>query len=48
MGDLTTLAGSIRQEGLLQPLGVTGRLELVFGERRIRAVRVKSAICPAR
>jgi ParB-like chromosome segregation protein Spo0J len=34
-----TLADSIRQEGLLQPIGVTDRLELVFGERRIRAVR---------
>jgi hypothetical protein len=39
MGDLTSLAESIRQEGLLQPIGVTERLELVFGERRIRAVR---------
>jgi DNA modification methylase len=39
MGDLKTLADSIRQEGLLQPIGVTDRLELVFGERRIRAVR---------
>ena len=39
MGDLTTLADSISQEGLLQPIGVTDRLELVFGERRIRAVR---------
>jgi ParB-like chromosome segregation protein Spo0J len=39
MGDLTTLADSIRQEGLLQPIGVTDRLELVYGERRIRAVR---------
>jgi ParB-like chromosome segregation protein Spo0J len=39
MGDLTNLADSIRQEGLLQPIGVTDRLELVFGERRIRAVR---------
>ncbi len=39
MGDLTTLAESIRLEGLLQPIGVTDRLELVFGERRIRAVR---------
>jgi ParB family chromosome partitioning protein len=39
MGDLSTLADCIRQEGLLQPIGVTDRLELVFGERRIRAVR---------
>jgi ParB family chromosome partitioning protein len=39
MGDLTGLADSIRQEGLLQPIGVTERLDLVFGERRLRAVR---------
>jgi hypothetical protein len=39
MGDLAGLADSIRKEGLLQPIGVTDRLELVFGERRIRAVR---------
>ena len=39
MGDLTTLADSIRQEGLLQPIGVTDKLELVFGERRLLAVR---------
>jgi ParB-like chromosome segregation protein Spo0J len=32
MGDLTSLAESICQEGLLQPIGVTNRLELVFGE----------------
>ena len=37
MGDLTSLAESIRQEGLLQPIGVTDKLELVFGERRLRA-----------
>jgi hypothetical protein len=39
MGDLTALAESIRQEGLLQPVGVTDRLELVFGERRLLACR---------
>ena len=39
MGDLAGLAESIRQEGLLQPIGVTDRLELVFGERRLRATR---------
>jgi len=39
MGDLTSLADSIRQEGLLQPIGVTDRLELVFGERRLLAYR---------
>jgi ParB-like chromosome segregation protein Spo0J len=39
MGDLAGLADSIRQEGLLQPVGVTDRLELVFGERRLLACR---------
>ncbi len=39
MGDLASLAESIRLEGLLQPIGVTDRLELVFGERRLRATR---------
>ena len=39
MGDLAGLADSIRQEGLLQPIGVTDRLELVFGERRLSATR---------
>jgi ParB-like chromosome segregation protein Spo0J len=34
-----TVPASVRQEVLLQPIGVTERLELVFGERRIRAVR---------
>ncbi|RLT12012.1 MAG: hypothetical protein DWI22_00185 [Planctomycetota bacterium] len=37
MGDLKSLAHSIREEGLLQPIGVTEKLELVFGERRLRA-----------
>jgi DNA modification methylase len=37
LGDLTSLANSIRQDGLLQPIGVTDKLELVFGERRLRA-----------
>ena len=39
MGDLTALAESIRTDGLLQPVGVTERMELVFGERRLRAYR---------
>jgi ParB-like chromosome segregation protein Spo0J len=39
MGDLTALADSIRQEGLLQPIGVTDNLELVFGQRRLLAYR---------
>jgi ParB-like chromosome segregation protein Spo0J len=33
MGDIESLAESIEQEGLLQPIGVTDRLELVFDER---------------
>jgi DNA modification methylase len=37
MGDLTSLAESIHKEGLLHPIGVTEKLELVFGERRLRA-----------
>lgn len=39
MGDLTPLADSIGQEGLLQPIGVTASLELVFGQRRLLAFR---------
>lgn len=39
MGDLQELARSIRDEGLLQPIGVTQDKELVFGERRLRACR---------
>ena len=37
MGDLTSLAESIRQDGFLQPIGVTDKLELIFGERRLQA-----------
>lgn len=39
MGDLKSLAESIRSEGLLQPIGVTEDMLLVFGERRLRAHR---------
>jgi DNA modification methylase len=39
MGDLSSLADSIRQAGMLQPIGVTDQLELVFGERRLLAYR---------
>lgn len=39
MGDLKSLAQSIKEEGLLQPVGVTAEMKLVFGERRLRAVR---------
>ena len=38
-GDLKSLAQSIKEEGLLQPIGVTADMKLVFGERRLRAVR---------
>src|ERR1700682_2689119 len=38
-GDLETLAGSIKEFGLLQPIGVSPDSELVFGERRLRACR---------
>ena len=38
LGDLTELAESIRQ-GLLQPIGVTSKRELVFGYRRLSACR---------
>lgn len=38
-GDLNQLAESIRDGELLQPVGVTPKLELIFGERRLRACR---------
>lgn len=37
-GDIESLASSIRELGLLQPVGLTQDYELVFGERRIKAV----------
>jgi hypothetical protein len=33
MGDIRSLATSIREEGLLQPIGVTADMRLVFGEK---------------
>lgn len=39
MGDLSGLATSIAEIGLLQPIGVTNDHRLVFGERRLRACR---------
>ena len=50
MGDLDALAASIAQEGLLQPIGVTDDNVLVFGERRLLAVRdlLKRPTIPAR
>jgi hypothetical protein len=40
LGDLQELAASIKEFGLLQPIGITKERELVFGERRLRACRV--------
>ena len=40
LGDLKELAESIKEFGLLQPIGVTKERELVFGERRLRACRL--------
>ena len=38
-GDLHAFAARIEAIGLLQPIGVTPQLELIFGERRLRACR---------
>ncbi len=40
MGDLQALAASMTAIGLLQPIGVTADLTLVFGERRLRAAKM--------
>lgn len=40
LGDLHPLAGSMREDGLLQPIGVTADFVLVFGERRLRAAQI--------
>ncbi len=50
LGDVEALARRIEQGELLQPIGVTERLELVFGERRLRAYRdvLKRDTIPAR
>lgn len=49
-GDVEALARLIEQGDLLQPIGVTDGLELVFGERRLRAYRdvLKRNTIPAR
>jgi len=49
-GDLGALAASIASEGLLQPVGITEENLLVFGERRLLAVRdvLKRATITAR
>jgi len=36
-GDIPALAESIRELGLLQPIGIDSAYRLVFGERRLRA-----------
>lgn len=41
LGNLQELARSIQQEALLQPIGVTDRLELVFGD-------LGGQVCPVR
>ena len=50
LGDLEELANSIAAEGLLQPIGINEDSLLVFGERRLRAVRdiLKSPTIAAR
>lgn len=40
MGDLESFAQTIQEIGLLQPIGVTPQMELVFGERRLRAHQI--------
>lgn len=40
MGNLQELAESIKEQGLLQSIGVTENNELVFGERRIEACKI--------
>lgn len=40
MGDLRALAASIDEVGQFQPIGVTPKMELVFGERRVLAHKI--------
>ena len=40
VGNLQELADSIKEQGLLQPVGLTENRELVFGKRRIEAVKL--------
>lgn len=39
-GDLNSLAASIAEIGLLQPIGIDSGNQLVFGERRLRAFKM--------
>lgn len=49
LGSLDELVDSIREVGLLQPIGITNQKELVFGQRRIEAFkRLGRATIPAR
>jgi ParB-like chromosome segregation protein Spo0J len=45
MGDLQSLAESMRELGLLQPIGITGDHRLVFGERRVKAAQMLGWTC---
>jgi ParB-like chromosome segregation protein Spo0J len=45
MGDLEPLAESMRELGLLQPIGITGDHRLVFGERRVKAAQMLGWTC---
>jgi ParB-like chromosome segregation protein Spo0J len=45
MGDLQSLAGSMRELGLLQPIGITGDHRLVFGARRVKAAQMLGWTC---
>jgi hypothetical protein len=45
MGDLETLAESMRELGLLQPIGITEDRQLVFGERRVKAAQMLGWAC---
>ncbi|MGH6916848.1 MAG: ParB/RepB/Spo0J family partition protein, partial [Geminicoccaceae bacterium] len=45
MGDLRSLAESMRELGLLQPIGITGDHRLVFGERRVKAAQMLGWTC---
>ena len=40
MGDLDSFAQGIDKIGLLQAIGVTPQMELIFGERRLRAYQI--------
>jgi len=40
LGDIDGLAQSIEEQGLLQPIGITKDRRLVFGERRIAALKL--------